>query len=600
MTNEISQAVGPDPHSCANPAEVRVTHLELDLTVDFENRKLKGSVTLQLSRAEGSTTLWLDSRLLTIHSITSEKDEELAYTLAETGQAWKGESLRIVLLSDTQVVKIEYETHPESPALQWLSPSQTDDHQHPFLFSQSQAILARSWIPLQDGPGYRFTYSAKIKVPKGMRALMSAPNKSGLSSTGEYSFRMPYPIPAYLLSIAVGVLDFRPLGPNTGVYAEPGVLSVAAYEFAALQSMLETAAKLYGPYRWDRYDLLVLPPSFPFGGMENPCITFVTPTILSGDRSLVSLVAHELAHSWSGNLVTNATWNDFWLNEGFTVYFERRIMEAIEGAEYAKMLAVLGWQDLQQTLKEFKGKPDATCLKLKLSDQDPDEGMNEIAYEKGYLLLCKIESVVGRAAMDKFLVQYFEKNAFKAIDTEGFLVQLKELLLTDDKLWKAVSPEAWIYKPGLPKSEKGPVSARFEAVQQVLDIQLTKGELPTPAITRGWSTHEWLHYLRGLPKPSPIEVLTKLDAMFHFSSSGNAEISCAWFLLGISSKYYPMMESLQSFLFRTGRRKFIVPLYKSLLNAGFEDEAQSWYAESRPNYHYVAQATLDPLVGLPE
>src|SRR5690606_16459222 len=383
----------------------------------------------------------------------------------------------------------------------------------PFLFTQSQAILARSWVPIQDSPGIRFTYEAKVTVPSNLLALMSAENPQEKNDDGVYHFKMDKPIPAYLLALAVGDLTFEAIDERTGVYAEPDMIEKAAYEFAETGNMLEASEDLYGPYQWERYDLLVLPPSFPFGGMENPRLTFATPTILAGDRSLTSLVAHEMAHSWSGNLVTNATWNDFWLNEGFTVYFENRIMEAIYGRSYAEMLANLSLQDLKREIESLndKGQAADTKLKLALKGRDPDDGMTSIAYDKGCFFLVALEEQVGRQTFDAFLRKYFEDNAFKSMDTESFIAYANEHLFkantipVDSSLYNQ-----WIYGEGLPESMPDITSERFLKVEKAA----SQWELGTPAKaleTKDWSTHEWLHFIQQLPDKLSQHQMRELD-----------------------------------------------------------------------------------------
>ena len=589
-----------DPHSGARPAEVNVRHLALTLTVDFANRTLAGHATWRLTRAGDATELLLDTRDLIIGAVLLGDPDEGEPTTFDLGPADPilGQVLRIPLQPDTGTVTIRYHTAPGAAALQWLTPTQTAGGQQPFLFTQSQAILARTWLPCQDSPGVRFTYEADISCPPNLLALMSAAdNPQQRSALGRYHFRQPHPIPAYLMALAVGELAFTPFSARTGLYAEPATLPLATSEFGDLEKMVGAAEALYGPYRWGRYDLLVLPPSFPFGGMENPCLTFVTPTILAGDRSLTSLVAHELAHSWSGNLVTNATWDDFWLNEGFTVYFERRIMEQLYGRPYADMLQVLGNSALHHTLTELGKYSSDTHLHLHLAGRDPDEGLTEIAYEKGAYLLLTLEHLVGRPALDAFIKEYFTRHAFQSMDTASFVLYLRrELLNQHPGLEAQLHLDAWINGPGLPAGAPPVGSARFGAVVEVRRRWLAG--TPAAALpTTNWSSHEWVHFLQGLPAPLGPQQLAELDAAFGFTSSGNAEILVAWFPLALAAGYAPANEALHQFLVRVGRRKFLVPLYKALLAtpAGAE-RARRVYAEARPNYHSVATGTLDALV----
>jgi hypothetical protein len=426
---------------------------------------------------------------------------------------------------------------------------------------------------------------------------MSAENPQQRNESGIYRFKMEQPIPAYLMALTVGDISFQSLGPRSGVYAEPGLIEKSAYEFGELEEMISIAEDLYGPYRWDRYDLIVLPPSFPFGGMENPRLTFATPTILAGDRSLTSLVAHELAHSWSGNLVTNATWEDFWLNEGFTVYFENRIMEALKGREYSEMLALLSLQDLQAEVAEMTANNQAgdTHLKLDLRNRNPDDGVTTIAYEKGYYFLRWLEEKAGRDIWDKFLIRYFQDNAFKSMTTEQFLKYLKRNLIEKQhiNIYQDELDE-WVYQSGLPESLPKPVSEKFLEVDQALNNWLDSGSLPA---TDQWSTHEWLHFIRGLPKDSDTTSLSLLDQAFRLTSSGNAEIQAAWYEKAIATNYQAAFPAMAVFLKEVGRRKFLTPLYKAL--ATTEDGkkfALEVYLEARPNYHFVSVNSIDDIL----
>ncbi len=601
-SNSPVASLPTDPHSHAGRSPMRVRHLTLDLTVDFNHRTLAGSATWQLAEPGTAAEVVFDTRDLTVEAIetfdAAGRPAPAAFALDGLPDPVLGQALRVALGPTATAVRIQYRTAPTAAALQWLAPAQTAGRE-PFLFTQSQAILARTWLPCQDSPGIRFTYEATVRVPAHLLALMSAENPQQLSPTGEYRFRMAQPIPAYLMALAVGDLAFAPLSGRTGIYAEPATLPVATHEFADLENMVAAAEQLYGPYRWERYDLLVLPPSFPFGGMENPRLTFVTPTILAGDRSLTSLVAHELAHSWSGNLVTNATWNDFWLNEGFTVYFERRIMEHLYGRDYADMLHVLGRAALHQTLEEIGVASPDTHLHLALAGRDPDEGLTEIAYEKGCALLLTLESLIGRPRLDAFIKEYFARFSFQAMDTATFLHYLRaELLDPEPGLEARLNLAAWVEGPGLPTNAPAVTSRRFEAVDHALD-QLKAGMAPATLLphTTEWSSHEWVHFLHGLPPTLAAAQLAAVDTAFQLTTSGNAEILAAWFPHTLRAGYAAADEAVKQFLLHVGRRKFVVPLYQALLATpdGLA-RAQAIYAEARSNYHSVTTGTVDALL----
>ena len=587
-----------DPHSFSRPADVAVKHLELDLTVDFEKHQLVGSASLTLDRKnKAADELWLDSRDLDIKSVELDHGVKSTFTLGPADPAL-GQSLRIALRPETQVVHIAYATSPQAGALQWLTPAQTAGKKHPFLFSQSQAIEARTWVPCQDTPSVRFTYAARLRVPPALLALMSAENPVAKSADGVYQFRMPQPIPSYLLAVAVGDLAFEKLGERSGVYAEPATLPKAAYELAETEAMIDVVEKLYGPYRWGRYDVLVLPPSFPYGGMENPRLTFATPTILAGDRSLVSLVAHELAHSWSGNLVTNATWEDTWLNEGFTTYVEYRVMEAMKGQDYAAMLRSLGEHGLEQTLEELGPLNPDTRLALELKGRSPDEGSSDIAYEKGSLFLRTLEAMVGREKWDPVLKAYFERNAFKPTTSEDFVAQLEsELIKGDAALAAKLQYPKWIYQPGVPDNAVYAQPTLFVAVDAAADAwdngRLAADKLPTAK----WSSHEWVHFLHELPKPLPEPRMAELDAALGLSTKGNSEILFAWLEHVIASRYQPGYPALRAFLVGQGRMKFLKPLYAALLASPEQKKlAEEIYREARPGYHPLAAALIDSLM----
>ena len=584
-----------DPHSYAKPGEAVITHLNLDLTVDFTTKKLSGTTELELAKHPGANKIYLDSKDLDIKGIRYENGDEAVFRIHEE-DSLLGSAIEVELKDGTDKLIISYATGEGAEALQWLEPQQTADRTDPFLFTQSQAILARSWIPLQDSPGIRFTYNAKVNVPRGMLALMSAENPQQINDDGIYHFSMSQPIPSYLMSLAVGKIGFASVGERTGVYAEPSMLERSVEEFSEMEEMLRIAEGLYGKYQWDRYDLIVLPPSFPFGGMENPRITFATPTIIAGDKSLTSLVAHELAHSWSGNLVTNATWNDFWLNEGFTVYFEHRIMEALKGAEYAMMLSSLSMQGLQAEVELFMktGLKDDTKLKLDLKGRNPDDGLTTIAYDKGYFFLYRLEQELGREIFDEFLKNYFKEFAFKSNYTEAFEAYLLENLFQKNGIEPVDDLNEWIYGTGLPASLPVITSRRFLLVDEAIDKCMNDD---MAFDTSEWSSHEWVHFIKNMPTDLSSGLMKKLDEAFDFTNSGNAEILGVWYVHCARALYSPAFEPMSNFLIETGRRKFLMPIYKELVKTTKGKAlAEQIYEKARPNYHFVASSSIDKLI----
>lgn len=580
-----------DFHSFSRPEEARVVHLDWNASVDFESKIIRGVATYTVDCAEDAERIVFDTHGLEVGAVQVD-GEAVVFDLGRE-QPFLGQPLSIPVQPSSREVTIWYTTAPDAGALLWV------DGESPFLFTQSQAILARTWIPCQDSPGIRFTYRASVQVPTNLMALMSATNPTEKSPNGSYTFEMAQPIPSYLMALAVGDVEFREVGAHTGVYATPELIEAAAYEFAEMEDLLVAAEGLYGPYAWERYDLLVLPPAFPFGGMENPRLTFATPTILAGDRSLVSLVAHELAHSWSGNLVTNATWDDFWLNEGFTVYFEQRIMEAVYGRDISEMLATLSHQGLVDEVDAILDlNPDDTHLKLHLKDRNPDDGMTAIAYDKGYFFLRLLEQTVGREAWDGFLRAYFARHAFTVMDTDAFITYLKRELLTTPELLEAVNLEAWIFGAGLPENCPAVRSERIERVDALL-AEWVNGATPTEALPwENWVYQERYRFLSNLPDETPAARLAELDARWNITGTGNNEVLFAWLEQGVRSQYTPCYDRLRSFLEVVGRRKFLTPLYRALEETGQGDLARSIYSSARPNYHSVATATLDELLGV--
>ena len=585
-----------DPHSFAEPLEAVVKHLDLTIKVDFNIKLISGVARWTIENSSKGGEIIFDARNLKISKITLGDDEsETTFDLGNDTK-FMGQALKVKIDEATSKVNIHYTTSTDAAAVQWLNPQQTAGKKYPFMFTQSQAILARTWIPCQDSPGIRFTYNATVTVPKELLALMSAENPQQKNSEGIYTFKQPNAIPSYLMALAVGDMEFKAVDDRTGVYAEPVTLTKAVYELADMGKMTTAAEKIYGPYKWGRYDVLILPPSFPFGGMENPMLTFATPTIIAGDRSLVSLIAHELAHSWSGNLVTNATWNDFWLNEGFTTYFERRIVEDVYGKDEAKMQELLGYQGLQALVTEMGATNADTRLKVNFEGRDPDEGVSDIAYEKGYSLLRTIEEAVGREKFDLFLRGYFDTHAFNSVTTEVFLSYLEANLIKGDKaLQEKINIDSWVYQPGLPTNSPTPGSEKFTILDSLISQWKKSGNISV--LNTKLSTNEVLYLISHLPSDITLKQMSDLDNTFKFTASGNSEIQAAWYTLAVRIKYLPAYSNIEMFLTNVGRRKFLMPLYKEMVKT---PEGKEWakriYSKARPNYHSVAYSSVDEIL----
>ncbi len=594
-----------DAHSFARPEVARVTHVALDLDADFANRRMAGTATLDIEAAADAREIILDSKGLEIESIADGNGQPLRYALGQ-GDEVRGQPLT-VQIGTARKIAIRYRSAPEAGALQWLTPAQTAGGRHPFLFSQGQAILNRSWIPTQDSPGIRQTWEARITAPEALKVVMSGERLTPEGEAAEagpngarraFRFRMTHPVAPYLIALAAGDLAFRELGPRTGVWTEPATLNRAAVELADTERMVETAERLFGPYRWGRYDVIVLPPAFPYGGMENPTLTFLTPTFLAGDKSLNGLVAHELAHSWSGNLVTNATWSDAWLNEGVTSYFENRIMEAIYGSQRAAQEAALSFADMESAFAEV-GR-DAPATRLSAPVEDPDAGgPSGIAYDKGATFLRTIERVVGRERFDAWLRSYFDRHAFQPMTSARFLADLRANLIRGDAaLEQRLQLDHWLFQPGLPDNAARPDPQAFAAVDRALEAYRGGGALGAIPYA-SWTTAERLRFVNGLPRQMDRTRLAALDNAFGLTGSGNAEILFAWLQLALANRYEPAVPAAERFLAAMGRRKFVAPLFETLLGQGEWGRpiAQRLYARTRASYHPVTTSAVDRLMG---
>lgn len=589
-----------DEHSYAEPTRVVIDDLALDLDLDFDSRTLAGTATYTLEwKDDAATELALDTRELTIERVDGEANgqwQPLEFAL-DDAHASLGSRLVVQAPERNAKIRVTYRTAPGASGLQWLTPEMTEGKQLPFMFSQSQQIHARSWVPLQDTPAVRYTYSATIRTRPDVMVLMSADNDPGAQRDGEYSFRMPQRIPSYLMAIAAGDLVFQPISARAGVWAEPAMVERAVAEFADTEKMIEVTEALYGPYRWERYDLLVLPPSFPFGGMENPRLSFITPTVIVGDRSLVSLIAHELAHSWSGNLVTFASAKHGWLNEGMTSYVENRIVESLYGKQFSDMEFVIARDALKSGIGDMPEATQALAVKPG-TELDADDALSAVSYDKGAWFLQFLEQRFGREVFDAFLRGYFDHFAFQSITTEQFLDYAREHLFNahPDAVTEAEIQE-WLYAPGIPASAPQVLSPKLGLVDSARLAWLGSAQLPPQQLTAEWTTQEWIHFLEGMPQTLTQEQMAQLDTAYRFTGTPNGELAMRWYPLAVRSGYMLAFEPMTEFLQTVGRRKLILPIYTALVQTpeGLA-LARQVFERARPGSHPITAASVQRII----
>lgn len=570
-----------DPHSFADLSQGRIKDIDFEIHVDFETRILAVRADYQLVDPV-SGTFYLDTRDLEIERVYNG-DEELEWTLTEQNKSL-GQRLDLHNLEKIHGFSIDLRTSPAAEALQWMTPLQTLGGVHPFLYSQCQSISARSVFPCQDTPSVRFTYTASVTVASPLTAVMAAEvvgSQQG-ENTSTFQFKMPQPIPSYLFALAVGNLAFQEMGPRTGVYAEPEQLEAAAYEFAENEAKLVEAEKLFGPYKWDRYDLLILPPSFPYGGMENPRLTFLTPMGIRGNRLHTDIVSHELAHAWTGNLVTNATWEHAWLNEGWTTYAEKRISEVLYGQDHIQITNYIERVRMFDVMEHVITDPKFTCLRTYLEGVSPDEGFSLVSYTKGYAFLALMEQEVGREAFDAFIQKYINAFAFQSLTTEEFIDFMRAEL---PSVFDLVNVQEWLYEPGFPETALEIQSRQVDEVEAVSD-KYRQGVLPTADIVNDWDWLQTMIFLRALPETISIEDCHYFEDLFGFGVDTYPQVLGEFYKVCIRSGYeqiYPQVEALFSV---TGRLAVIMPLFRTMLDTEWTQAlARPLFEEMREGYH---------------
>ncbi|XP_055641440.1 leukotriene A-4 hydrolase [Toxorhynchites rutilus septentrionalis] len=570
-----------DPSSYSNAHELIVRHVDLDWTVNFENSTLSGTVSLHFKTLKDDIEeIFLDANELSIASMVVKT------TAGEVPLNWDvgsyveniGSKLTIYLPMKTSgefTVRIEYETSPKASALQWLTAEQTFGKKHPYLFSQCQAIHARSIVPCQDTPAVKFTYNATLHYPQGVTGLMSAVKTK--SDPGVSYFHQSIPIPSYLLAIVVGALVEKPIGPISSVWAEQEQVDEAAEEFSQTAEFIAKAEEICGPYVWGRYDLLVMPPSFPFGGMENPCLTFVTPTLLAGDKSLATVVAHEIAHSWTGNLVTNKNFEHFWLNEGFTVFVEGKIVGRLFGNTSRDFHSLHGLSELTDCIKtQLASTPALTKLVVDLSECSPDDAFSTVPYIKGSTFLRYLEDLLGGPEkFEPFFRSYLNKFKNQSIMTNEFKKALYDWFREDpsnEEYLERIDWDRWLFGEGMPPVIPNYDRTLLDACQKHAKLW-AENELEivasSPILSETLSSIQVIEFLAQLLEKKTLKDLTAekialLDKTYRIHETKNAEIRFRFVRLFIRARMMDKMDEILTFLNSNFRMKFVRPIYKEL------------------------------------
>ncbi len=585
-----------DIFSSSEPKRITTHHIDLDLMVDFATKTLQGKATLQLENLSGTRQLVLDTRGLEISLVTAD-GVSTPWQLGETTA--DGRPLVIDITSATRAVTVQYSTRPEADGLFWMQPAQTTGRVSPYLYSQNEPDSARSWIPLQDTPSVRITYNAVVRVPAGMMALMSAENPTSLRADGVYSFRMDQPIPSYLIALAVGRLQFRALDERTGIYAEPELLNTAVNELHYIPDMVDAAEKLLTPYPWKRYDVLLMPPTYIVGGMEHPRLNFLNPAVVTGNLPAQvvpsSLVAHELAHSWAGDLVTLSTWSDVWLNEGITSYLTLRILEEVDGRGRAEH-GYFADRSTYESIVASNPTPHTTMLHRPFrTGERPGSAFSSTAYIKGDLFIKTLEDIAGRIELDRFLKLWFEALAFRWADDRMFIRLFEaSVLARQPQLRDTVRLEQWIYESGLPANVTAPLTSTLYQSAAAAASSFRGGRNASEFAKVGWRVLDLDLFLR-IAIVDVERRMTEVDAAFALSTWTTPPL--IWMQASARTGYLPARAAIERVLSRGGPNSWVTSLYENLYYTPASREfARQMYEKYRDRYDPSVQSYVDRLM----
>ena len=581
-----------DAFTFANASEVTTRHLALDLTVDFESRTLYGTATHTIENLTGTKTLVLDTFGLDVQSVTLDGSTPTLWSLGQAKEY--GQPLTIGIQPTTRTVTIQYVTMQDAPGLHWNTAAQSYGRKEPYLYSLNEPIEARSWIPIQDTPSTRMTWEATLRVPSHLLALMSAENNpTAPNGAGIYTFRMSKTMPAYLIALAVGRLEFHAFDERTGVYAEPELMSDAIHELQYVPDMVDTAERIIGPYPFVRYDLLLMPPTFTVGGMEHPMLNFIHPfSVVTGNRPAKpeprSLIAHELAHTWAGDLVTLANWNDVWLNEGITSYLTLRILEEMSGTERVELTYFLDRNSYTSYASQQVNRVNSIMHR---HVEWPTNGFGPTGYVKGELFLRTLEDLLGRATLDAFLDRWFERFAYRWVDDQSFLATLAPFVPagTDLRL------NEWLYEPGLPSNVTAATSSAIYTRALGRAQSFNGGTKIANLAPATWTDVEIDLFLSLAPAQALRSRMAEVDAALNLTARQSPPTN--WLIHGANAGYAPVLPAIERVLLRGGANGTIMQLYNALRNTATNRAfAREVYARARNRYHPAVQDYVDKLL----
>eukprot|EP00927_Polykrikos_kofoidii_P049772 TRINITY_DN43785_c0_g1_i1.p1 TRINITY_DN43785_c0_g1~~TRINITY_DN43785_c0_g1_i1.p1 ORF type:complete len:623 (-),score=111.48 TRINITY_DN43785_c0_g1_i1:103-1971(-) len=593
-------ALGPDPHSFANFHEIVVQHMDLAFDIDFNRHVFTGTATLKLRRLVPSCNiLKLDVKGLRILGIRQEGTNDALWLRLVSSVSELGDCLEVTLppgSADSPVVIIvAFETAPGAAAIQWLEPVQTAGGKHPLVFTQCQAICSRTLFPCQDTPSVKSSFTLTVTCPQPLVALGSGIRQDcsdeASNGTNTFKFSQNVPVMAYLVAVICGSLEERSVGSRSSIWVESPVADAAQEEFQGVpDAFIGAAEKIVGSsYDWGRYDIALLPRSFIFGGMENPNMTFFSSALMTGDGSLLTTLAHEITHAWSGNLVTNAKWKDFWLNEGFTRYIERRILGRLRGKAFRGLLLTVGYNDLVRTVQLLTscGENQFTALEPELVGIDPGRAFSRIPYEKGSLFLFYLEGIVGgEEAMTEWLKTYFSDFARQSIETADFKKHFCNFF--DERnpaALKGVDWDAWLHGRGLPSFDLKSYADQslVKDTRDLADRWLSGGTSlmvkPEPEGVSSndlvsWQSQQIMVFLDNLinagPCKMPKERLGCMDELYCFTQTRNVEVSFRWLHLCMMNRREECLPAVEAFVSNNGRGVYLKTLYAELLKLDAE------------------------------